>query len=462
MWKRTSRGVSAIVKQRQRQCLPSQFRAYVTGDNKFETICLHGGYEPDATTSCGVPLYRTSSFVFESTEKAANLFALKELGNIYTRLMNPTQDILEKRVAMMEGGLASLCLASGQCASFYSTLNTAEAGDNIIVGRNLYGGTMTLFEHLLPKMGIECRFIDSSDPSQIDAMVDDKTRSVFVEIVSNPALQICDIEGVATVAQRHKLPVIVDATFCTPYLCNPFNFGANVVTHSLTKWMGGHGVGIGGIVVDNGSFDWGGSGRHPLYQQPDKSYHGMTWGKDLPPALAPLAYILRLRTVPLRTLGGCISPDNAWMFLQGIETLPLRMDRHCENALAVAKYLKSHPAVEWVRYPGLEDDPEFERNKKYLKGKGGAMVVMELKGGIDAGRTFIDSLQIHRHLANVGDAKSLAIHSASTTHSQSSPESQALAGITPGMVRLAVGIENIADIIGDLSQAIESATGVAH
>lgn len=435
----------------------------MTGDNEFETICLHGGYEPDATTSCGVPIYRTASYVFESTEKAANLFALKELGNIYTRIMNPTQDILEKRVAMLEGGLAALCLSSGQCASFYAALNTAESGDNIIVGRNLYGGTMTLFQHLLPKMGIETRFIDSNDPAQIDANVDDKTRSIFVETVSNPALQICDIEKVATHAQKHKLPLIVDATFTTPYLCNTFDFGANVICHSLTKWMGGHGVGIGGIIVDNGSFDWGGSGRHPLYQTPDQSYHGLTWGKDLAGTpLAPLAYILRARTVPLRTLGGCISPDNAWMFLQGIETLPLRMDRHCENALAVAKYLKSHPAVEWVRYPGLPDDSEYERNKKYLKGKGGAMVVMELKGGVDAGRNFIDNLQIHRHLANVGDAKSLAIHSASTTHSQSSPESQALAGITPGMVRLAVGIENIKDIIGDLNQAIEAATGLSH
>jgi len=437
-------------------------RSYVSAANGFETICLHGGYEPDHTTSCGVPLYRTSSFVFESTEKAANLFALKELGNIYTRIMNPTQDVLEKRVAMLEGGAAALCLASGQCSSFYACLNTASAGDNIIVGRNLYGGTQTLFEHLLPSMGIECRQFDSNDPSQIGALVDDRTRSVFVEVVSNPALQICDIEAVAHRASDHKLPLIVDATFCTPYLCQPFKFGANVVMHSLTKWMGGHGTGIGGVVVDNGSFDWANSGRHPLYQQPDRSYHGLTWAKDLPEMLAPIAYILRLRTVPLRTLGGCISPDNAWMFLQGIETLPLRMERHCENAMKVAEFLSGHSAVEWVRYPGLPTDPMHDLNKKYLRGMGGSMVVMELQGGVDAGRKFIDNLKIHRHLANVGDAKSLAIHNASTTHSQSSPESQALAGITPGLVRLNVGIENIGDIISDLSQAIEAATGLSN
>jgi len=371
--------------------------------------------------------------------------------------MNPTTDILEKRVAMLDGGAASLCLASGQCASFYSTLNTAECGDNIIVSRNLYGGTTTLFEHLMPKMGIECRFINSNNPKEIDANVDDKTRSVFCEVVSNPALEIVDIEEMANRAHAHNLPLIVDETFTTPYLCRSFDYGADIVTHSLTKWFGGHGTGIGGIVVDSGRFDWKNSGRHPLYQTPDHSYHGLTWAQDLPEALAPLAYILRLRTVPLRTLGGCISPDNSWMFLQGIETLPLRMEKHCENALAVAQYLKNHPDVEWVRYPGLPGDSQYDLNQKYLKGKGGAMVVCELKGGVAAGRNFIDNLKMFRHLANVGDAKSLAIHSASTTHSQLTEEKQRLAGITPGMVRLAVGIEDIVDIIGDLDQAIANA-----
>lgn len=428
--------------------------AYCTTEHSFETICLHGGYSPDATNSCAVPIHRTTSYVFNNTEHAANLFALKELGMIYTRLMNPTHDVLEKRVAMLDGGAAALALASGQCASYYSVLNVAECGDNVVCARNLYGGTTTMFEHLLPKMGIESRFIDSNDVNEVDQHVDEKTRAVFVEVVSNPALQVVDIEKMAAKAHSYNLPLIVDSTFSTPYLCRTLDFGADIATHSLTKWFGGHGVGIGGIVVDSGRFPWGSTGRHPLFQKPDMSYHGLTWGSDLPEPLAALAYILRLRTVPLRTLGGCISPDNAWMFLQGIETLPLRMERHCSNALEVAQYLKKHPAVEWVRYPGLPDDPMYALNQKYLKGKGGAMVVCELKGGIDAGRKLIDSLKMFRHLANVGDAKSLAIHSASTTHSQLTPEAQAKAGITPGMVRLSVGIENIKDIIGDLDQAI--------
>merc|ERR1719242_537400 len=292
-----------------------------------------------------------------------------------------------------------------------------------------------MFEHLLPKMGIESRFIDSNDVNEIDKHVDEKTRAVFVEVVSNPALQIVDIEKMAAKAHSYNLPLVVDSTFGTPYLCKTLDFGADIATHSLTKWFGGHGVGVGGIVVDNGSFDWGGSGRHPLFQTPDRSYHGMTWGKDLPEALAPLAYILRLRTVPLRTLGGCISPDNSWMFLQGIETLPLRMERHCENALAVARFLKKHSACSWVRYPGLEDDDQHELNKKYLKGKGGEMVVWGVKGGADAGKKFIEACKLFSHVANVGDAKSLAIHPASTTHSQLNPDEQMAAGVPPDLIR---------------------------
>lgn len=431
-------------------------RAYCTPDHQFETKCLHAGYEPDATNSAAIPLYRTSSYVFNSAEHASNLFALKELGNIYTRLMNPTQDMLEKRVAMLDNGAAALCLASGQCAAYYSMFNTCQAGDNIIVARNMYGGTHTLCQHLFPKMGIETRFFDPQDIDSIKGLVDDKTRVVFSESVSNPALIVTDIEKLANTAHSMNLPLIIDETFATPYLGKALDFGADVVMHSLTKWLGGHGTGIGGIVVDSGRFDWANSGN-PLFTQPDHSYHGLTWGKDLPPSLLPVAYILRLRTVPLRTLGGCISPDNAWMFMQGIETLPLRVEKHCENAMAVAEFLQNHPAVNWVRYPGLPTDSQFELQQKYLKGKGGPMVVFELKGGVEEGKVFIDNLKMFRHLANVGDAKSLAIHSASTTHSQLSEEDQRLSGITAGMVRLSVGIENKIDIIGDLDQALHAA-----
>lgn len=429
-------------------------RAYCTTDHQFETICLHGGYEPDGTNAAAMPIYRTSSFVFNDTEHAANLFGLRELGNIYSRIMNPTHNYLETRVAMLDGGAAAVCTASGQCSSFYSMLNVAQAGDNILVARNMYGGTHTLCQHILPKMGIECRFFDPADINSIGPLVDGKTRCVFTEAVSNPALMVTDIEKLAEAAHAHNLPYIVDETFATPYLCRAIDFGADVVMHSLTKWLGGHGTGIGGIVVDSGRFDWKNS-NNPLYTEPDGSYHGLTWGTDLPEPLAPVAYALRLRTVPLRTLGGCISPDNAWMFCQGIETLPLRVEKHCENANAVAEFLADHPQVNWVRYPGLKTDSQYELQKKYLKGKGGPMVVFELNGGIEAGRKFIDNLKLFRHLANVGDAKSLAIHSASTTHSQLNEEDQRKCGITPGMVRLAVGIENKIDILKDLEQAIQ-------
>lgn len=430
-------------------------RAYCTTDHQFETMCLHGGYTPDGTNSAAPPIYRTSSYVFNDTEHAANLFGLRELGNIYTRIMNPTQAYLEKRVTMLEGGAAAVALASGQCSAFYSVFNTCQAGDNIICARNMYGGTHTLFAHILPKMGVETRMFDPSDPDSAAALVDGKTRCIFTEAVSNPALVVTDLKKMADVAHAHNLPYIVDATFATPYLCRPIEYGADVVMHSLTKWLGGHGTGIGGIVVDAGTFNWKDS-NNPLFTQPDDSYHGLTWGTDLPPPLAPVAYALRLRTVPLRTLGGCISPDNAWMFMQGIETLPLRVDKHCENALAVAEYLESHPDVNWVRYPGLKNDSQHELQKTYLKGKGGPVVVFEMKAGIQAGKKFIENLKVFRHLANVGDAKSLAIHSASTTHSQLNEEDQRKCGITPGMVRLAVGIENKIDILADIEQAINA------
>lgn len=425
---------------------------------KTETICLHGGQQPDpSTNACAVPVYRTSSFVFDSTEHAANLFALKELGNIYTRLMNPTTDVLEKRVCLLEGAheMAGLGFASGTAAIFNSIINLAESGDNIVSARNLYGGSYTMFNDILPKMGIDVSLVDSTDPAHFEAAINDKTRALFCETVSNPALEVADLEAIADIAHAHGLPLIVDATFSTPYLTRPLDHGADIVIHSLTKWFGGHGVGLGGIVVDSGKFNWAG-GKHPLFDEPDNSYHGLRWGHDLPDPLAPLAYILRMRTVPLRNLGACISPDNSWQFLQGIETLPLRMDKHSENALKVAEYLKKHEAVEWVRFPGLTDDPEYDRCQKYLKGKGGGMVVFELKDGSDAGQKFIESLKLFLHLANVGDAKSLAIHPATTTHSQLSAEQQLAGGISPGLIRLSVGIEHSDDIIADLDQALAS------
>ncbi len=423
---------------------------------RFDTICLHGGQQPDPTTlSRAVPIYRTTSYVFKDTEHAANLFALKELGNIYTRLMNPTTDVLEKRVALLEGApeMGGLGVASGTSGVFYSIINLASAGDNIVSARNLYGGTYTQFNDILPTLGIKVKFVDSNDPQNFANAIDDKTRALFVETVSNPALEVVDLEKVAKVAHDHGIPLIVDATFSTPYLTKPLDFGADIVIHSLTKWFGGHGTGIGGVVVDSGRFNWA-AGKHPLFDTPDHSYHGLRWGHDLPAPLAPLAFILRMRTVPLRNLGACIAPDNSWMFLQGIETLPLRMEKHCANARIVAEHLTKHKDVEWVRFPGLQDDPYFALNKKYLHGKGGSMVVFGIKGGAAAGKTFIESLQLFSHLANVGDAKSLAIHPATTTHSQLNEEQQRGAGITPELVRLSVGLEDPADLIEDIDQAL--------
>jgi O-acetylhomoserine (thiol)-lyase len=427
---------------------------------KMETLCLHGGQQPDPTTLArAVPVYRTSSYVFRNTEHAANLFALKELGNIYTRLMNPTTDVLEKRVALLEGApeMGGLGLASGTAGVFYSIINLARAGDNIVSARNLYGGSYTQFNDILPTLGITVKFVDSQDPENFARAIDGKTRALFCESVSNPALEVTDLEAVAKIARSKGIPLMVDSTFSTPYLTRPLDHGADIVIHSLTKWFGGHGIGIGGVVVDSGRFPWG-AGKHALYDAPDTSYHGLRWGHDLPPPLAPLAFILRMRTVPLRNLGACIAPDNAWMFLQGIETLPLRMERHCQNALSVAQHLKGHRAVEWVRFPGLKDDSEYAKNQKYLRGKGGSIVVFGIKGGKEAGAKFINNVKLHSHLANVGDAKSLAIHPATTTHSQLNEEQQRSGGITPELVRLSVGIEHIDDILADIDQALAAAT----
>lgn len=425
---------------------------------KLETQCLHAGYQPETTTnSCAVPLYKTSSFVFKDTEHAANLFGLRELGNIYTRLMNPTTDVLEQRVAAMEGGAAALGLSSGTSGVFYSIINMAQEGDEIVSGNNLYGGTYTQFNDILPKLGIKVKLVDPKDPANFAAAITDKTKALFCESVSNPGLDVADIRAIADVADEHGIPLIVDSTFSTPYLTKPIEHGASIVIHSLTKWLGGHGNGIGGVVVDSGTFNWK-NGNFPIYDEPDNSYHGLRWGHDLPEPLAPLAFILRMRTVPLRNLGACISPDNSWQFLQGIETLHLRMERHCENSLAVAKHLQAHDSVDWVRFPGLESDPMHSLNEKYLKGKGGSMVVFGIKGGAEAGPKFIDNLQLLSHLANVGDAKSLAIHPATTTHSQLNEEQQRAGGISPEMVRLSIGIEHIDDILADIDQALASAS----
>ena len=352
------------------------------------TQCLHAGQEPDPTTlSRAQPIYRTSSYVFKDTEHAANLFGLKELGNIYTRLGNPTQEVLEKRVAAMEGGAAALALASGTSAIFYSVINICQAGDEIVSSSNLYGGTYTMFKDILPQFGLKVHMVDPRNPENFRSAITPNTKMVFCETVSNPGLEVSDLEAIAAIAHENGLPLVVDSTFTTPYLIRPIEHGADIVIHSLTKWLGGHGTGIGGIMVDSGKFDWS-SGKFPLMSEPDPSYHGLRYAHDLGP-LAPIAYTLRMRLVPLRNLGACIAPDNAWMFLQGIETLHLRMQRHCENALQVAQFLQNHPAVEWVRYPGLESDKAYPVAQRYLKKGFGAMVVFGIKGGIDAGKKFI-------------------------------------------------------------------------
>ena len=420
---------------------------------KLETQCLHAGQVPDpATLSCAVPVYRTSAYQFKSTDHAANLFGLKELGNIYTRLMNPTHDVLEKRMAALDGGAAALALASGTSAIFYAVANICRAGDEIVSSANLYGGTYTQFHDILPQFGIKAHLVDVRDPQNFAKAITPKTKLLFTESVGNPSLDVADISAIAKIAHDAGLPLVVDNTFATPALLRPIEHGADIVVHSLTKWLGGHGVGIGGIVVDSGRFDWT-SGKFPLLSEPDASYHDIRFAKDLGP-LNPLAYILRMRLVPLRNLGACISPDNAWMFLQGIETLPLRMQRHCENALAAAKHLKSHKRVAWVRYPGLLGDEAHANAEKYLPNGAGGMVVFGIRGGSRAGAAFINSLQLISHLANVGDARSLAIHPASTTHSQLTGEQQAQGGITPDMVRLSIGIEHIDDILEDIDRAL--------
>ena len=417
--------------------------------SKLQTKCLHAGYTPEATTkSQAVPLYRTAAYRFDSIEHAANLFALKEMGNIYTRLMNPTTAVLEERVAALEGGAAALALASGTSAIFYSIINLAQSGDEIVAANNLYGGTYTQFNDILPTLGITVRFVDPSDPQNFAAAINDKTKALYCETIGNPALELVDLRGIADVAHANGLPLIVDSTFTSPALLRPIEHGADIVVHSLTKWLGGHGTAIGGIVVDSGKFDWT-TGKHPLLSEPDPSYHDVCYATDLGD-LNPLAYILRMRLVPLRNLGAALSPDNAWMILQGIETLALRMERHSENGAAVAEHLKKNEKVARVKYAGFDS-----KASTYLPDGAGGMVVFEIKGGAEAGGRFIEALQLFAHLANVGDSKSLAIHPASTTHAQLTPEQQAAGGITPGLIRLSIGLEHIDDILTDIDQALD-------
>ncbi len=420
---------------------------------KLNTIALHGGQKIcQETLSRAVPIYRTSSYVFKSTEHAANLFALKELGNIYTRLGNPTQAMLEERVAMLEGGAAALALASGTSAIFYSIINVCQAGDEIVAANNLYGGTFSQFDSILPQLGITVRLVDPSKAENFSAAINEKTRALYCETIGNPGLTMIDLESVAKVAQQHHLPLMVDSTFTPPSMFQPLNHGADIVIHSLTKWMGGHGTGIGGIVIDSGKFDWT-DPKFTLFNEPDTSYHGLRYAHDLGD-LNPVAFALRMRLVPLRNLGACISPDNCWLFLQGLETLSLRMERHCENALDIANFLNKHDKVEWVYYPGLPSNDNYETASQYLKNGFGGMVTFGIKGGLEAGRNFIEGLELISHLANVGDAKSLAIHPASTTHSQLSAEQLVECGISDSMVRLSIGIEHIDDIREDIVQAL--------
>ncbi|OHD17695.1 MAG: O-acetylhomoserine aminocarboxypropyltransferase [Spirochaetes bacterium GWB1_59_5] len=417
---------------------------------RFETLSVQAGHTPDPTTfSRAVPVYRTSSFTFKSAEHAANLFALKEFGNIYSRLGNPTNDILESRVTQLEGGAASVSVASGTAAIFNTVITIAKAGDEIVSASNLYGGTYTMFDSILPDFGITTKFVDVTDPGAFEKAITPATRLLYVETIGNPVLDLADIEAISKAAKNHKLPLVVDATFTTPWLLKTIELGADIVINSLTKWLGGHGTAIGGIVTDAGTFDWSDT-KFELFNRPDPAYHGLRWAIDLPPGLRNIAFALRFRTGPLRNLGACLSPDNAWLFLQGIETLHLRMPRHVDNALAVAQYLKRHPKVAWVRYPGLEGDPSYALAENVLRKGAGGMVVFGVKGGRPAGQKFIESLKLFSHVANVGDVKSLAIHPASTTHSQLSDEQQRAGGVTPDLVRLSIGIENIDDILADI------------
>jgi O-acetylhomoserine (thiol)-lyase len=419
---------------------------------KLETLALHHGYTAEPTTkAAAVPIYQTTSYTFDDTKHGADLFNLAVPGNIYTRIMNPTTDVLEKRVAEMEGGIAGLCVASGMSAITYAIQAIAGVGDNIVSTSQLYGGTYNLFMHSFPRQGIEVRMAKADDFDAFDRLIDNKTKAVFCESIGNPAGNVVDIERLATIAHKHGVPLIVDNTVATPYLCRPIDFGADIVVHALTKYIGGHGNSIGGIIVESGKFDWvANKARFPVLNEPDPSYHGVVYTE----ALGPAAYIGRCRVVPLRNTGAALSPHNAFLILMGLETLGIRMERHCENAEALAKHLTNHPKVAWVNYAGLPGDKYNALAKKLAKGKASGIISFGIKGGSAAGSQFIDALQMILRLVNIGDAKSLACHPASTTHRQLSPEELARAGVSEDLVRLSVGIEHIDDIIADVDQAL--------
>jgi len=422
----------------------------------FETLSLHGGQSPDsATNSRAVPIYQTSSFVFNDTDHAANLFALKEAGNIYTRMMNPTQDVFEQRITLLEGGVGALATASGQAAITYAILNIAQVGDEIVASSSLYGGTYTLFAYTFAKLGIKVHFVDVDKPEEYRSKITDKTKALYTETIGNPQINVADLETIAHIAHENGLPLIVDNTFASPYLCRPIEHGADIVVHSATKFIGGHGTSIGGVIVDSGNFDWN-NDKFLGLSQPDPSYHGIVYTE----ACGKAAYITKARVSLLRDTGAAVSPFNSFLFLQGLETLPLRMERHVENAQKIAEFLSQHELVTWVNYPGLEKSPYHALAKKYLPKGAGSIFTFGVKGGLNEGKKFINSLKLFSHLANVGDAKSLVIHPSSTTHQQLDEESQRVAGISPDMIRLSIGIETIGDLLYDLDQALQASQRV--
>lgn len=423
---------------------------------KFDTLQVHAGQKPDPITgSRAVPIYQTTSYVFNSPEHAANLFALKEPGNIYTRIMNPTTDVFEQRMAALEGGVGALAVASGSAAITYAILNIAGAGDEIVSASTLYGGTYNLFAATLPRIGIKTVFVDPDDPENFRKAINEKTKALYIESLGNPGINIVDIEAVAKIAHENGIPLIVDNTFGTPYLIRPFEFGADIVVHSATKFIGGHGTSIGGVIVDSGKFDWAGSGKFPVLTEPDPSYHGLKYVE----AVGPLAYIIRARVQLLRDTGACISPFNSFLLLQGLETLSLRVERHVSNAKKIAEYLQNHPKVAWVNYPSLKGNKYYDLAQKYFPKGAGSIFTFGIKGGYEAAKKFIENLEIFSLLANVADAKSLVIHPASTTHSQLSEEEQRSCGVTPDQIRLSIGIEDVDDLIYDIEQALEKAVG---
>lgn len=427
-------------------------------DFAFETLAVHAGQEIDPTTlSRAVPLYQTTSYGFRDSEHAANLFSLQEFGNIYTRITNPTTDVFEKRIAALEGGVGALATASGQAAITFSILNIAGSGDEIVSSSSLYGGTYNLFSNTLKKLGITVHFVDSTDPENFRAAITDKTKAIYAETIGNPQGNVLDIEAVAEIAHNSGIPLIVDNTFPSPYLLRPIEHGADIVVHSATKFIGGHGTSIGGVIVDSGKFDWSASNKFPGLTEPDPSYHGLKYTE----AVGELAYIIKARVQLLRDLGSSIAPFNSWLLLQGLETLHLRLERHSSNALQVAEYLESHPDVEWVSYAGLPSHPSYSLAQKYLPRGQGAILTFGIKGGADAGAKLIENVQLFSHLANVGDSKSLIIHPASTTHQQLSEDEQKAAGVHPELLRLSVGTENIQDILQDLEQAIAASQQTA-